>query len=116
MLISEIREESEGLEQQMARITGRRLNKEIALGAHHALYHKDGYWFDQLQQFPGALFDCCGYVFFSTKEAYEKCSYLRHPERPRSDGRPGTLSVPTGISSIPEYVRDPRIAALHSNP
>ena len=97
----------------MPRLTGRTLNREIALGARHALYHKDGYWYDQLQEFPGALFDRDGYVLFNTREAYSGCPHLRHPEHQRTDGRPGTLSVPNGISSIPEYVFDDRVAALH---
>jgi hypothetical protein len=97
----------------MPSLTGRTLNKELALGAEHPLYHKDGYWYDQLQRFPGVLFDAHGYILFETKESYERCTLLRHPERPRSDGRPGTLSVPNGISGIPGYVRDDRVIALH---
>jgi len=97
----------------MARLTGRRLNREISLGALHALYHKDGYWYDQLQRFPGVLFDRHGYLLFHSRDTYERCRDLRHPENARADGRPGTLSVPNGISNISEYVRDDRIAALH---
>src|SRR5271156_2595868 len=100
----------------MPKITGRRLNRESSLGAAHALYHKDGYWYDQLQRFPGVLFDRNGYVLFSDRETYERCPELRHPEHARADGRPGTLSVPNGISSIsaPKYIRDHRITALHA--
>lgn len=96
----------------MTRLTGKRLNKELALEAKHARYHKDGYWYDQLQSFPGVLFDHDGYISFSSEGAYHHCPQLRHPDRDRSDGRPGTLSVPEGISSIPGYVRDIRIAEL----
>jgi hypothetical protein len=100
----------------MAKLTGRRLNREIGLGAAHAMYHKDGYWFDQLQRFPGVLFDRQGYVLFKTRGTYDDCPELRHPQQARVDGRPGTLSVPNGISTIrtPAYVRDDRVAALYA--
>jgi hypothetical protein len=49
----------------MTRLTGKRINRELALGAEHARYHKDGNWYDQLQKFPGVLFDINGYVAFS---------------------------------------------------
>jgi 5-methylcytosine-specific restriction protein A len=97
----------------MPRITGRALNRELGLGAEHSLYHKDGYWYDELQQFPGVLFDRSGYVVFPTKAAYENSPHLHHPQNPRADGRRGTLSVPSRIYAIPEYVPDDRVAALH---
>lgn len=97
----------------MPRITGRMLNRELNLGAEHSLYHKDGYWYDELQRFPGVLFDCGGYVLFPTRAAYENCPHLRHPQCARADGRPGTLSVPDRISAIPEYVRDERAVARY---
>lgn len=96
----------------MARLTGKRINRELGLGAELARYHEKGYWYDQLHQFPGILADISGYVSFANIGAYQRCPQLRHPDRERSDGRPGTLSVPGGISSIPGYVRDIRIAAL----
>jgi len=97
----------------MTRITGKMLNRELGLGAQHSFYHKDGYWYDELQHFPGALFDRSGYVLFPNKTAYENCPHLRHPKQARADGRPGTLSVPDRICSIPEYVADKRVVALH---
>jgi 5-methylcytosine-specific restriction enzyme A len=100
----------------MARLTGRRLNAELTLGAQHALYHKDGYWYDQLRRFPGILFDRQGYVSFASRAAYLGCPQLRHPDRERSDGRAGTLSVPSGIASVPGYVRDDRIVAFEREP
>jgi hypothetical protein len=96
----------------MIRLTGKRLNRELALGAEHARYHKDGYWYDQLHKFPGILFDLNGYISFADIETYQRCPQLRHPDCERSDGRPGTLSVPGGIANIPGYVRDDRISAL----
>ena len=91
----------------MTKLTGKRLNRELALGAEHARYHKDGYWYDQLHRFPGVLFDSKGYISFANQAAYRHCAQLR------SDGRPGTLSVPGGISRIPGYVQDKRIAELN---
>lgn len=97
----------------MPRLTGKMLNRELGLGALHSLYHKDGYWYDELRHFPGVLFDRKGYLVFPTKAAYDNCSHLRHPQHDRADGRPGTLSVPSRIHSIPEYVPDDRVVALH---
>jgi|ERR1700730_5673440 hypothetical protein len=99
----------------MTRLTGKLLNRELALGAQQARYHRDGYWYDQLHKFPGVLFDFNGYVSFANLEAYQRCPQLRHPDHDRSDGRPGTLSVPGGISRIPGYVHDGQIAALKTN-
>ena len=99
----------------MPRLTGKRLNRELALGAEHALFHKDGSWYDQLQKFPGVLFDLNGYVSFADAGAYQRCASLRHPLHQRSDGRPGTLVVPDGIASIPGYIRDSRIISLKSS-
>jgi hypothetical protein len=82
----------------MAKVTGRKLNQEIALGAQQARFHRDGYWFDQLHTFPGALFDRDGYVLFETKMSYEGCRELHHPVKRRADGRPGTLDAPNGIA------------------
>jgi hypothetical protein len=98
----------------MTKITGRKLNERLSLKAAHALFHKDGYWYDQLQDFPGVLFDRNGYVLFPDHKSYEQCAGLRHPEHSRTDGRPGTLVVPNGISGIrsPAYVRDERVSAL----
>lgn len=98
----------------MTKVTGRKLNRELGLGAVHALYHKDGCWYDQLQHFPGVLFDRQGYVRFEDRNAYVACGQLRHPAGERADGRPGTLTVPDGIAAIPNYVRDVRIDAFHA--
>jgi hypothetical protein len=99
----------------MPKMTGQKLNRELSLGAAHALYHKDGDWYDQLKRFPGVLFDRRGYVLFPDKDTYERCPELIHPEHSRADGRPGTLRVPKGISNIrePRYVYDERVPAFH---
>lgn len=80
-------------------LTGSEINEVLNLGAAQARYHKDGYWYDQLHNFPGILIDRNGYIRFETKESYEQCPELRHPETMRTDGRPGTLSVPNKISA-----------------
>ena len=48
----------------MPGITGRNLNEKWKVGAKHALYHKDGTWYERLEKFPGALFDPYGYILF----------------------------------------------------
>jgi hypothetical protein len=76
--------------------TGRLLNELWRVGARHALYHKDGVWFNHLVRFPGALFDPHGYVVFETSASYERCPRLRHGKE---------LNVPAGIAAIPGYVK-----------
>lgn len=78
------------------RIYGRDLNQQWEVGARHALYHKDGNYYEHLRDFPGALFDAYGYVVFETEHAYLTSPYLQRGEQ---------LHVPGGISSLPGYVR-----------
>ena len=82
---------------------GRILNEKLSLGALHALYREDGCWYQNLERFPGVLFDLHGCKVFPTKEAYESCPQLRRAQQ---------LNVDGGISSIPGYVRDDRIKAI----
>ena len=77
-------------------LTGRQLNKEWEVGAKHALFHRDGTWYNNLKLFPGALFDPEGYVLFGTEE-----EYLNNPRV--SVGK--ETNVPKGIFSLPGYVR-----------
>ena len=76
-------------------LTGRQLNIEWKVGASHALFHKDGTYYNHLQYFPGALFDMNGYVLFKSEEQYRKSPYLQPGQQ---------LHVPGGISSMPGYV------------
>jgi hypothetical protein len=62
----------------------------------HALYHQDGTFYENLHEFPGALFDANGYVIFKTEQEYTNCSYLDIGLK---------LNVHNGISSIPGYKR-----------
>lgn len=76
--------------------TGRLLNELWKVRARHALYHKDGVWFNHLRRFPGALFDPHGYVVFESIESYRRCPYLKHGKE---------LNVSGGIWKIPGYVK-----------
>ncbi len=78
------------------RMSGDKLNREWKVGARQALYHKDGHWFNNLNLFPGALFDPNGYILFKTDQEYLKCKYLKIGKE---------TNVPKGIWSIPGYVK-----------
>ncbi len=75
--------------------SGRRLNRQWGVNAKHALYHKDGTFYERLEEFPGVLFDPGGYVLFPTEDAFLKCSHLQVGVK---------VHVPEGIRSIPGYV------------
>ncbi len=77
-------------------ITGKYLKELWEVDVVHALYHQDGTWFENLREFPGALFDLNGYVVFNTEQEYNTCPYLNIGQQ---------LNVHDGISSIPGYKR-----------
>ena len=77
-------------------LSGRKLNELWGVGAKHALYHREGSWYNNLERFPGALFDPNGYVVFATEQAYKNSRHVRIAQE---------TNVPNGISSIPGYVR-----------
>ena len=77
-------------------MNGKQLNADWKVGARHALYHREGTWYNNLQRFPGALFDPNGYVRFDTEQELAA--------EPRvSIGK--ETNVRGGISSIRGYVR-----------
>jgi predicted CopG family antitoxin len=78
------------------RIDGKYLNELWGVHAAHALYHQGGTFYENLHEFPGALFDPNGYVLFNTEREYNSCRYLNIGEK---------LNVPQGISSISGYRR-----------
>ncbi|HEY40677.1 MAG TPA: hypothetical protein G4O18_02330 [Dehalococcoidia bacterium] len=78
------------------RLTGKLLNDLWEVHARHALYHKDGTFFENLRDFPGALFDAHGYMIFQTEQEYNNCPYLDIGQK---------LNIHKGISSIPGYRR-----------
>lgn len=82
--------------QKQVRLSGKMLNEKWKVGAKHALYHREGCWYNNLEHFPGALFDPNGYVIFKTREEYQKSRHLRVTQE---------TNIPNGISSIPGYVR-----------
>ncbi len=77
-------------------LSGRKLNELWGVGAKHALYHREGSWYNNLERFPGALFDPSGYVLFATEQAYKNSQHLRITRE---------TNVIDGISSIPGYVK-----------
>lgn len=77
-------------------LSGKLLNDLWRVGAKHALYREDGKWYHHLTEFPGALFDANGYIVFQTERDYLECPYLQLGQ---------DLNIPSGISSIPGYVR-----------
>jgi 5-methylcytosine-specific restriction protein A len=77
-------------------LTGKRLNQEWEVGAQHALYHRDGCWYNNLERFPGALFDPDGYILFETEDEYQASLDLNIGKE---------TNVPNGISAILGYVR-----------
>lgn len=77
-------------------LDGKQLNDEWKVGARHALFSRDGAWYENLERFPGALFDPKGYVLFKTEQEYRNNPLV-------SVGKKTNVHV--GISSLPGYVR-----------
>ncbi|HKZ01824.1 MAG TPA: hypothetical protein VJ180_06275 [Pyrinomonadaceae bacterium] len=77
---------------------GELLNQRWKIGARHALYHKDGTWYHQLMNFPGALCDPFGYVLFADADDFQRCPKLRIDQ---------DVNVTGHISEISGYVRVP---------
>ncbi len=76
--------------------SGANLNREWNVGARHALYHKDGKWYNRLERFPGAYFDPDGYILFKTEQ-----EYINHPSIKIGE----KVNIYGGISSLPGYKR-----------
>ncbi len=83
-----------GLIRRGRQITGKYLKELWKVDVTHALYHRDGTWFENLREFPGALFDFSGYVIFKTEQEYNESPYINIGQQ---------LNVHNGISSIPGY-------------
>ena len=77
---------------------GELLNQRWKIGAQHALYHKDGTWYNQLTRFPGALCDPFGYVLFRTESKFRDCAKLRIGQEVNVNGH---------LSQIEGYIRLP---------
>ena len=79
--------------------TGKNLNKEWGVKVKHALYHRDGHFYECLTKFSGALFDPKGYLKFETEEDFLNCPYLD------IQGKVNVRRDVRTISSIPGYKR-----------
>lgn len=77
-------------------IRGKDLNKQWNVRAEHALYHKDGIWYENLNKFPGALFDPYGYILFKSKDEYTHNPHISIGEK---------TNVRGGIHSLSGYIR-----------
>lgn len=78
------------------KMNAKTLNELWNVGALHALYHKDGCWYNNLTAFPGAFFDPNGYVLFQTEADYLNSSFLNIGKE---------TNVPSGISAMTGYAR-----------
>lgn len=83
------------------------LNNLYKIGAAHALYRANGYWYHALKAFPGVLFDNKRYVLFKTKKEYLNCPYIKHgPDT-------NTIHVLPNVASVPGYVPlDPPLSKM----
>ncbi len=79
-----------------SRLNGKKLSKRWNVDVRHKLYHRDGTFYENLSDFPGALFDPNGYIVFKSEQEYINCTYLNIGQK---------LNVSQGISSIPGYKR-----------
>jgi 5-methylcytosine-specific restriction protein A len=59
------------------KVFAKELNKDWKLGANHVLYHRYGEWYHRLREFPAALLDANGYVWFQSEDQYLNCSHLK---------------------------------------
>jgi hypothetical protein len=77
-------------------MTGIALARLWRVHVRHALYHKDGTWYNNLTSFPGALFDPDGYVLFQREQDYQACRHLTIGKE---------TNVRGGVKQIPGYRR-----------
>ncbi len=81
------------------RVTGKILAQRWGVRVRQALYHKDGTWYNNLEHFPGALFDPDGFIVFHSEGEYRACRRLAIGKE---------TNVRQGIKSIPGYQRGAR--------
>jgi hypothetical protein len=74
---------------------GKLLNDMWSVGARHALYSRTGTWYQNLERFPGALFDPNGYVLFETEEDYRNTQNVHVTKK---------TNVRHGIAVLPGYI------------
>jgi hypothetical protein len=80
------------------RITGEQLNRRYKLGAQHALYHRDGTFYEHLTEFPGVLCDPKGWVRYESQTQFSKDPRLNIGVK---------VNVPGGLLTHPRYQRFP---------
>ncbi|HSQ31458.1 MAG TPA: hypothetical protein VLN49_16495 [Gemmatimonadaceae bacterium] len=78
------------------RVTGAQLNRKYRLGVRHALYHKDGTFYERLARFPGALCDPRGFVRYENEQQFAKDQRLNIGEK---------VNIYQTLASHPRYQR-----------
>jgi len=58
------------------RTTGEALNRRHHIGARHALFHKDGTFYERLARFPGVLCDPGGYVRYESESQFTSDEHI----------------------------------------
>ena len=81
------------------RVTGEGLNRRYRLGAKHALYHKEGSFYEQLQRFPAIYCDPRGFVRFQTQEQFDLDPRLSIGQK---------VNIPGGLHTHPGYELFPK--------
>jgi 5-methylcytosine-specific restriction protein A len=69
-------------------------------GIKQARFHRDGHWYHQLREFPGALCDSQGFLAFKTEAAFRNCPGLVIIQDVN-------MQVGRTIATLPGYVRVP---------
>lgn len=80
------------------RVTGEQLNRKYKLGARHALYHKDGTFYERLVRFPAVFCDPRGFVRFDSEQ-----QFARDPRLAIGD----KVNIHRGLASHPRYQQFP---------
>lgn len=82
---------------------GRKLNRALGLNANHALFRESGTWYNNLERFPGVLFDSHGYLWIESKAAYDRQSKFHIGKE---------LTIRDGIRNVPGYQASAEIPSL----
>ena len=80
------------------RVTGEQLNRKYKLGARHALYHKDGTFYERLVRFPAVYCDTRGYVKYENEQQFLRDSSINIGEK---------VNIHRALSAHPRYQRFP---------
>jgi hypothetical protein len=80
--------------------SGRHINARHKLRAKHALYHVDGSFYEQLEEFPGFLADPRGYVWYDDEQEFAADPHLDIQEK---------VHVPNALANHPRYQLFPKL-------